>query len=386
MDYFSGERGEADAFGNGINTQAHRINSAMSTTPQTLQEISRKCNIGNHSRIRNHMRWLVERKFAKQLGDRWALTENGSLILPVENKGSHAPTHQEADNDTKTSTAIHLKSAHSNNNTHPHVNKSDLFSRIDNIISRVNLYKTPELDKDLVERARWSPEDRLSDKDILKRCIELIAYSQRVNSDSVSNLINTGIFDEIFLGYDLEAVANLKYEQLYGKYWGQIGAIWLPRKLRDMIDSAQALQRIRNQHSSFMAYLASTRVPTKIASESDIDLFWVEFNYIQKYFQTMRLPLFCRVTSLCHMLMTLGYACVKPDSAVMAAATKLGVLPASKTNDASGYTDLKRKQVVRRMQEYSLYRDFNIRVLDRYLLISGGQKHALKFVRPEFYL
>jgi hypothetical protein len=385
MDHFSGERGEADPFGNGENTQAHRINSVMSTTPQTIQEISRKCNIDNHSRIRNHMRWLVERKFAKQVGDRWELTENGSPIFISKKKGTHAQTQQEAYKDARTS-AIDLESSYGNSNLHTQENKTDLFSRIDNIISRVNLYKTSELDKDLSERSRWSPADRLSDKDILKICIELIAYSQRVNSNSVDNLINTGIFDEIFLGYELDAVANLKYEQLYEQYWGRIGAIWLPGKLRDMIGCAQALQRIRSEHTTFMAYLASKRTPTKIASESDIDLFWSEFNDIQKYFQAIRLPLFGSVTSLCHMLMKLGYACLKPDSAVMAAATKLGILPAGRTSDSASYTDTKRKKVVRRIQEYSLYRNFKIQILDRYLLIFGGQKHARKFVRPEFYL
>jgi hypothetical protein len=70
----------------------------------------------------------------------------------------------------------------------------------------------------------------------------------------------------------------------------------------------------------------------------------------------------------------------------MAAATKLGILPAGRTSDSASYTDTKRKKVVRRIQEYSLYRNFKIQILDRYLLIFGGQKHARKFVRPEFYL
>jgi len=75
MEHFTGPRGDHDAFGNGTNTQAHRINKAMTTTPQTLKQISEKSNVENLDRIRHHMRWLAERGFAGQNEASWALTE-----------------------------------------------------------------------------------------------------------------------------------------------------------------------------------------------------------------------------------------------------------------------------------------------------------------------
>lgn len=79
MEHFSGPRGDIDAFGNGENTQAHRINLVMSTSPQTIKHISSQCKINNLDRIRNHMRWLVERGFALQNDTSWALTESAAL-------------------------------------------------------------------------------------------------------------------------------------------------------------------------------------------------------------------------------------------------------------------------------------------------------------------
>lgn len=79
MDHFTGPRGEPDAFGNGANTQAHRINLVMSTTPQTLRQISSRCGLSNIDRIRQHMRFLIEHGFAQQDGDRWVLTEDAAV-------------------------------------------------------------------------------------------------------------------------------------------------------------------------------------------------------------------------------------------------------------------------------------------------------------------
>jgi len=78
MDHFTGPRGEPDAFGNGKNTQAHRINLVMSTNPQTLDQISSKCGLSNTKRIRQHMGFLIERGFCYQEGDTWALTEGAA--------------------------------------------------------------------------------------------------------------------------------------------------------------------------------------------------------------------------------------------------------------------------------------------------------------------
>ena len=83
MEHFTGERGEIDAFGNGENTQAHRINQAMSKTPQSLKQLSIKSKVTNLERIRQHMRFLVDRGFAEQHDSEWALTESAYFKFHV---------------------------------------------------------------------------------------------------------------------------------------------------------------------------------------------------------------------------------------------------------------------------------------------------------------
>ncbi len=266
-----------------------------------------------------------------------------------------------------------------------HLQQTTHFSKIDDIISRVTEYQTPALVKDIAERSKWSSPLDLSDGEILKQCIELVAYSQQAQARRVTELINKSLFDKVFLNYDLEAVSNLEHEQLRANYWDQIGAIRFPQKLEAMIGCAQALLRIKKQHPSFMTYLRSSKLPVALQNQSDIDVFWKEFKTIQQYLQQTQMPFFNNLTSLCHLLMTLGYACIKPDSAVMGAAVKIGIIPFGSNPEKPTYNDTKRREVVQFMQSYCLSRGSNIRVLDGYLLIYGGQTGARPFVKPQFY-
>ncbi|MBL0226083.1 MAG: DNA-3-methyladenine glycosylase I [Geobacteraceae bacterium] len=261
-----------------------------------------------------------------------------------------------------------------------HSDQEIKFQRIDDIINRVNAHKTPALAEDIATRSSWCPNLELSDNDILKHFIELISYSQQAKALRVMGLIDKGILDKVFQNYDVEAVAKLNPEHLRAQYWDQIGAIRFPQKLEAMIGCAQVLLQMKKHHSTFMTYLRASKIPVNLKSQSDIDIFWREFTAVQKYLHYIDMPFFNNSTSLCHLLMTLGYACIKPDSAVMGAAVKLGIVP-----EKSTYNDATRQGVVKTMQTYCLSRNFNIRVLDGYLLIYGGQTGAKHLVSPRFY-
>ena len=271
----------------------------------------------------------------------------------------------------------------------PNVNnqpqETALFSRIDDIVNRVNTHQTPALAANIAARSKWSQVLDLSDRDILKKCIELIAYSQQAQALRVTGLIDSGVFDKVFLNYDIQAVANLKHEQVRDQYWVQIGAIRFPQKLEAMIGCAQALLRIQKEHASFMTYLRALKIPVKLQSQSDIDVFWREFATVQQYLQQIQMPFFENLTSLCHLLMTLGYVCIKPDSAVMSAAVKLGLVSSGSNSKKPKYNDTNRKDVVKAMQAYCLSRGMNSSVLDGYLLIYGEQTGAKVLVTPQFY-
>ncbi|MDP2991753.1 MAG: DNA-3-methyladenine glycosylase I [Deltaproteobacteria bacterium] len=249
----------------------------------------------------------------------------------------------------------------------------------------VNAHQTPALTAEIATRNGWTPDFGLSDSDILRICIELIAYSQQAQARRVQELINGGIFKKVFVNYDVHAVANLQHDQLYAQYWNQIGAIRFPSKLDAMIGCAQALLRIKNQHPSFMSFLLASNIPVTVKSQSDIEAFWREFAALQQYLCQVQMPFFNNLTSLCHLLMTLGYDCAKPDSAVMSAAVNLGIVSLGGNPKKLIYTDRKRKDVVMTMQVYCICRSLRVTVLDVYLLICGGQTGARHLVSPRFY-
>ncbi|MDP3029272.1 MAG: DNA-3-methyladenine glycosylase I [Deltaproteobacteria bacterium] len=382
MEHFTGPRGEVDAFGNGTNTQAHQINLAMSTTPQTIDQISAKSTICNLDRIKQHMRYLIKLGFAVQCDSKWSLTESASLKYKGSKFDNLKPLRQtnivskvKVINEQRDQSYIKFKTT----------DQTKLFQQIDNIITRIHTYQTSKLAVDQANRSTWTPSTDLSDMDILKNCIELIAYSQRVKATRVTTLINTGIFDKIFFNYDIQAVANLNHEQLLSQYWSKLGVIWLPSKLEQMIGCAKAILQIQKQHSSFMSYLNNCKLPVTLSSDADIDLFWREFNVVSQYLNQIGMPVFDKTTSLCHLLMKLGYACIKPDSAVMGSAIKLGIIPAGSNPDKPTITDTKRREVVKTMQRYCVSRSCDIRILDGYLLIYGGQSEARTLVKPQFY-
>ena len=52
---------ERDRFGSKPTTQSGKINAAISTKPQTVETIAKKTGLSK-SRVRNHMKWLMDRK------------------------------------------------------------------------------------------------------------------------------------------------------------------------------------------------------------------------------------------------------------------------------------------------------------------------------------
>jgi hypothetical protein len=78
-----------------MNSQAHRINIAMTDAPQTLQDVSARSAVGNIARVRQNMRWLVKKGFAAQhSGNRWALTTRGMKLLDGHLLDQGRPTHR----------------------------------------------------------------------------------------------------------------------------------------------------------------------------------------------------------------------------------------------------------------------------------------------------
>lgn len=62
-------KAERDRFGVRVGTQAADINAAMTTKPQTVEEVMKKAKVHNKGRVTNHMRWLIDRDHVQKVGD-----------------------------------------------------------------------------------------------------------------------------------------------------------------------------------------------------------------------------------------------------------------------------------------------------------------------------
>ena len=114
--------------------------------------------------------------------------------------------------------------------------------------------------------------------------------------------------------------------------------------------------------------------------EQTINIMFLEFRKNLKFYviEINKIPFFQSTTSLLHLLLDLGYDCVKPDLLVMKVAKKLNIVDSVVGNKNF-------RKTVRLIQEYAIDRKIRPSVVDFYFLIDEGQMGARKFVKPEFY-
>jgi hypothetical protein len=258
------------------------------------------------------------------------------------------------------------------------------FDSIDALIKRVHQLQNADLQVEIDRRSRRAPTMDLTDSQLLRLCIELIAFSQQSRAAAVEDLIATRVLEQAFCGFDVQQVSELDHERIYSEYWSRMGALRFPTKLRSMVECARSFRRIGETQSSFIEFLNSFQIPATINSLADIEQFWSRFDALKNELSRLEMPFFNQQTSLCHLLMMLGHDCAKPDSMVMAAAAQLGIEPAS-SSGSQNHSDSARRRVVRTMQEYCVDRRVRMPVLDLYFLICGRQSSVIHLVQPTFY-
>src|SRR3990172_2185681 len=204
----------------------------------------------------------------------------------------------------------------------------DQLEAIDKMTAEIDRHRIEPVFSDTIrKRQAWSPDYTLGDDHVLHRCIDLIAYSNNAKSEIVKPLLASGIFSTIFKEYSVSGSASLNPQQVLQSYWPRIKAIRFKYKIGRMIGCAKCLLALQGRRGSFMDYLKAKNLPLSIRSEQDIDQFWQSFDIIRLDFSALDFPYFKNFTSLCHLLMDIGFDCAKPDLAVMKAAVKLKIVP-----------------------------------------------------------
>jgi 3-methyladenine DNA glycosylase Tag len=212
----------------------------------------------------------------------------------------------------------------------------------------------------------------------------LIAFSNNAPSDTVGEMIESGVFEKVFHKFDLDMVANLNADTIIANNWHIIRSIRFKKKVDAIIDCAKLLQKLGKDKSSIASLCNSFNLPKEINSEADIVKFWEQFDRILTNYKRLGMPYFKKDTSLLHLLLHLGFPCVKPDLIVMKVAASLGIV-ADKVN-YNTYSPNEKKLVVTTIQRYCLQRNIKPAVLDFYFLIYGGQKYYLHYVTNRYAL
>ena len=266
-----------------------------------------------------------------------------------------------------------------------------LFKAIDAMLEQVNRFRSdPAFESWVEERVACVPRFESTDDELLGRFITLIAYSNNAQANLVTRMVELGVLRKVFQDYSVEKVSVLQPEQVLKQHWQAIQAMRFKYKVDAMVRCAQCLLLIRKQHGSFMTYLAGMGLPGAIKSDADILSFWTAFGRLRAYLWELDFPYFQNLTSLCHLLMDIGFDCAKPDLAVMKAAVDLGIVapPAKQKKNpekSRGHSEEALRRTVQAIQAYAISRNTRPSIIDLYFLIRGGQtgvRHLVKAGYP----
>ena len=253
--------------------------------------------------------------------------------------------------------------------------REKIFQKIDQLIQNIDSYKTERLFTDESNKRQnkfFSPFQ--NDDEILKKFSYLIAYSQNANSKIVEEVLKSGKFDNAFQHFKIDEVIKLNPCDIADEHWNSIQGIRQQAKLFHIVSLARKIKNI----GSFAEILNNNEIPKTISSENDIVKFWTGFDQLLKILKSNKIPFFQSTTSLLHLLLDIGYDCVKPDLVVMKVAKKLKIIE-SVTGDKNFI------KTVRFIQEYSISRNIRPSIVDFYFLIDEGQMGARKFVTEDFF-
>jgi len=276
---------------------------------------------------------------------------------------------------------------------------------IDRMVDRINRFKVePEFTREIHERSSKLPNFAMDDREIFRRLVVLIAYSNNANSLKVTRLVESDAFESMLQNYFIakwpqfapggacgseDKTAEFAKAIIDGR-WPDLRPIRFRYKVEAWARCAKCLLRTQLEHGSFMTFLKCAGLPSILQSECDIRIFWDSFNQVRHKLRGQKFPYFANFTSLCHLLLDLGFDCAKPDLIVMKSAVDLGIVPPPpkkkrKPDESGSHPEESLGKAVRTIQIYAVHRGMRVPVVDLYFLIHGGQADSRALVKPEYY-
>jgi len=191
-------------------------------------------------------------------------------------------------------------------------------------------------------------------------------------------MVENGIFERVFFGFDLDKVAKSNPDEIISSDWNNIKSIRFKKKVDAIVKCAKILMKSGKEKATIESLYKNYNIPKDIINEGDIVKFWEQFEKIYSNFNKLDMPYFKNDTTLLHLLLHLGFPCIKPDLIVMKVAASIGIV--KEIDNHNRYRSDEKKLVVKTIQRYCLQKNIKPAVMDLYILIYGRQKYALRYV------
>ena len=231
--------------------------------------------------------------------------------------------------------------------------------------------------QELKIHSRKRPSPLPDDKEMMRRFAVAISYSQGSQSKLVSTLIEKDVFAKAFDNFDYLKLSKRDPALIRKRYWKYLGYLRFRKKIDRIVQCAKVLELIVKSHGTFRSYLKSFKLPRRIQSEENIEIFWQGFQSLKKDLKKKKMPFFNQTTSLLQLLLDLDFDSAKPDLIVMRLAKRIGIV-----SSETGESNLTR--VVKEFQKYSVSRQIRLSAVDLCVLSYGGQTSARELLDKRF--
>lgn len=245
----------------------------------------------------------------------------------------------------------------------------NLYEKLDKIFEDIDkCKKEPDFTAQINFRNSNLPIPNISENELFKKMAILICFSQNAKSDYVEKMIKKPEFSETFHNFDVHSVANMDRNVIISESWELLKPIRFKSKISSIVKCAALLNS-----GQFDLPAMLKNIPVTVQTQDDIKKFWENFIILREELKKIKMPFYGNTTSLLHLLLYLGYDCIKPDTIVMKVAI-------NNLKIATGKSDSDLVKVVTFIQEYALYKHIRPAIVDFYLLICAGQTWAKQFV------
>lgn len=249
-----------------------------------------------------------------------------------------------------------------------------LFETIDRVIANIDAHRnSPAFDVELARRTSLEVPHLVDNQTVLRHIAQIIAFAH-ADSKRVKAMVDSGAYDKVWHDYDLDVVSRMNPCDIAEQEWGTLSSILARTKIFQVVMAARALLK----RADVAKILNECNIPRKAATLEEVDQFWAGFKVLQRVMRQADIPFVRSTTSLSHLLLHLGYDCIKPDVIVMRVASRLGII----NDDPKKDTNL--RKVARVLQEYAVSRGMRPGVVDMYFLIQEGQSEARDWVQSGF--